>query len=293
MHLDPDTHPMTAVVLAGDRTKADSLIDYSDVSCKALIDIAGVPMVRRVLSALRESKLVSRVVLAGPEADEVKLDKPLEDMIASKEIDWRAPDKSPGTSAFQTMQSLDPDTPVLLTTADHPLLTREIVDAFGRQSLADDVDVAIGLAPHGLIKEAYPRIKKTVLRFSDGDFCGCNLYAFLTPEGRQAASFWRRIEQQRKKPLVLIGLLGWWAVLRYRLGILPLDEALAKLGKRLGLRVRGVILPYANAAIDVDSIADLQLVDDYFASGEADEDQSRARSIERRPRVVNSPDVLS
>jgi hypothetical protein len=74
---------------------------------------------------------------------------------------------------------------------------------------------------------------------------------------------------------------------------LPLDEALAKLGKRLGLRVRGVILPYANAAIDVDSIADLQLVDDYFASGEADEDQSRARSIERRPRVVNSPDVLS
>ena len=59
---------------------------------------------------------------------------------------------------------------------------------------------------------------------------------------------------------MLIGLLGWWAVIRYRLGMLPLEEALAKLSKRLGLRMKAVILPYANAAIDVDSIADLVLV---------------------------------
>ena len=105
-----------------------------------------------------------------------------------------------------------------------------------------------------------PGIRKTVLRFSDGDFCGCNLLAFITPEGRRAAKFWRRIEQERKKPLVVIGLLGWWAVIRYRLGWLSLEEALTKLSKRLGLRMPPVILPYANAAIDVDSIADLVLV---------------------------------
>ncbi len=98
------------------------------------------------------------------------------------------------------------------------------------------------------------------MSFSDGDFCGCNLFAFLTPEGRRAARFWRRIEQQRKKPMVLIGLLGWRSVIRYRLGMLSLEEALTRLGKRLGLRIRAVILPYANAAIDVDSIADLILV---------------------------------
>ena len=59
---------------------------------------------------------------------------------------------------------------------------------------------------------------------------------------------------------MVIGLLGWWAVIRYRLGLLSLEEALAKLSKRLGLRMRAVILPYANAAIDVDSVADLVLV---------------------------------
>lgn len=256
---------MTAVVLAGDRTKRDSLINQSNVGCKALIDINGIPMVRRVLNALQQSRAVSKIVLAGPEASEVAMDKPLSELVASDEVSWRAPEASPSASAFHTMQSLEPDTPVLLTTADHPLLTREVVDAFSRQSLADDVDVTVGLAPHALIMEAYPGIKKTVFRFSDGDFCGCNLFAFLTPEGRRAASFWRKIEQQRKKPLVLIGLLGWRTVLRYRLGMLSVEEALARLSKRLGLRVRAVILPYANAAIDVDSIADLALVNDYLA----------------------------
>jgi len=265
MYLDTDSHPLTAVVLAGDRTKKDSLINHTKVGCKALIEIDGIPMVRRVLSALQQSRAVSRIVLAGPEAGEVAMDKPLSELVASDEISWRAPEASPSASAFHAMQSLEPHTPVLLTTADHPLLTREIVDAFSRQSLADDIDVTVGLAPHALITEAYPDIKKTVFRFSDGDFCGCNLFAFLTPEGRQAASFWRKIEQQRKKPLVLIGLLGWWTVLRYRMGMLSLEEALAKLSKRLGLRVRAVILPYANAAIDVDSIADLALVNGFLA----------------------------
>jgi molybdopterin-guanine dinucleotide biosynthesis protein A len=257
---------MIAVVLAGDRTKKDSLIKHSRAGCKALIEIDGIPMVRRVLNALQQSRAVSKIVLAGPEAHEVAMDKPLSELIATDEISWHAPEASPSASAYHTMQSLEPDTPVLLTTTDHPLLTREIVDAFSRQSLADDADVTVGLAPYALITEAYPGIKKTVFRFSDGDFCGCNLFAFLTPEGRQAASFWRKIEQQRKKPLVLIGLLGWRMVLRYRLGLLSLEEALCRLGKRLGLRMHAVILPYANAAIDVDSIADLELVSDFLAN---------------------------
>ena len=203
MQLDPDTHQMTAIVLAGDRTKADSLVDHSRVGAKAMIDIDGLPMVRRVLNALRASRVVDKICLAGPEASAVATDEPLASWVDRGEVQWRAPESSPSTSAYNAMRSLDPEEAVLLTTADHPLLTPEIVDAFGRQSLADDVDVTVGLAPHALVTEAYPGIRKTVLRFSDGDFCGCNLFAFITPEGRRAARFWRQIAQQRTKPLVV------------------------------------------------------------------------------------------
>lgn len=258
--MNPELDPLTAIVLAGDRTKSDALIKHSDADSKAMIDIDGSPMVRRVLNALRAAKMIGDIVLSGPESSEVNRDATLQEWIERGEIQWQEPGPTPSTSAYGIMQALDADQPLLLTTADHPLLTAEIVDAFARQSSADDVDVTVGLAPHALVTDAYPGIRKTVMRFSDGEFCGCNLFAFLTPEGRRAARFWRKIEQQRKKPLVLIGLLGWWAVIRYRLGMLSLEEALAKLGKRLGLRIRAVILPYANAAIDVDSIADLILV---------------------------------
>ena len=272
MHLDPETHHMTTIVLAGDRTKEDSLINHSGVNCKALIDIDGTPMVRRVINALQSSKVIDKIVLAGPQASELASDRTLSEWVEEGKVEWRPPEHSPSTSAYEAMHSLDLEERVLLTTADHPLLTPEIVDAFGRQSLADDVDVTVGLAPYALVQEAYPDMKKTVLRFADGEFCGCNLFAFVTPEGRRAASFWRKIEQQRKKPLVVIGLLGWWAVLRYRLGLLPLEEALAKLSKRLGLRLRVVILPYANAAVDVDSISDLAMVRRSFSRAAVVED---------------------
>ena len=67
MQLDPEAHSVTAIVLAGDRTKADSLINHTKVGSKAMIDLDGTPMVRRVLNSLRASKVVRGIRLAGPD----------------------------------------------------------------------------------------------------------------------------------------------------------------------------------------------------------------------------------
>jgi CTP:molybdopterin cytidylyltransferase MocA len=257
---------LTAVVLAGDRKKTDPLISESVAGCKALIEVDGQTMLSRVLKALQGSAMISDTVLTGPERAQLDTDADLVAWMNAHSVQWRPPGLSPSTSAYETMTTLPAGDAVLLTTCDHPLLTSTMVDAFTRQSLAEPADVVVGLAPYAIVQQAYPDMKKTVLRFSDGEFCSCNLFAFLTPEGRGLAEFWRAIEQQRKKPLRVIGLLGWRAVIRYRLGLLSLEEALARLGKRLGLRLRAVVLPYADAAIDVDSIADLHAVRDSLAN---------------------------
>ena len=75
-----------------------------------------------------------------------------------------------------------------------------------------------------------------------------------------AADFWRRVEKQRKKPLRVIGALGWLTVLRYILGRLSLGDSLNQLSRRIGVKAGPVILPYPQAAIDVDSVADWQFV---------------------------------
>ena len=99
----------------------------------------------------------------------------------------------------------------------------------------------------------------------DGSYCGCNLFAFLTPRARRAADFWRQVENQRKNPLRVIRVLGVMAVLGYLMGRLSLAGALDRMSQRLGFKAGAVIMPYAEAAIDVDSAADLKLVGEIIA----------------------------
>lgn len=255
-----------SVILAGERTQRDALRDHSGVACKALIDIGGASMIRRVIQALEGAASIDSIDLSGPTEDCVKADAKLAELVAQQRVGWSPAAGTPSTSADHMLRRFPGTRPVLLTTADHPLLTSEIVDRFCSDSAATGCDVVIGLAPYELVKHTYPDLKKTVLRFRDGNYCGCNLFAFMTEDGRRVADFWRRVEKDRKKPLVVIRLLGLSAVIRYRMGRLTLEDALARLSRKLGLRLGVVILPYANAAVDVDSVADYQLVQQYASS---------------------------
>ncbi len=252
-----------SVVLAGERADSDPLRDETGVPCKAMLDIGGTIMIRRVIDALTAAKSIASVNLSGPTETCVKSDAWLAGMVDENRITWAPPGASPSTSAYDMLRRFPEAQPVLITTADHPLLSAEIVDHFCRNSAQTGCDVVIGLAPYDLVRKTYPDLKKTVLRFRDGGYCGCNLFAFLTKDGRRVADFWRQVEKDRKKPLVVIRLLGLWALLRYKMGWLSLDAALAGLSRRVGLRIGVVILPFAHASVDVDSVSDYLLVQRY------------------------------
>ncbi len=146
---------------------------------------------------------------------------------------------------------------MLVTTADHALLQPEMVDYFCREALTTGCDVVAALASYRQIVAKYPGMRRTRIRFRNGDFCGCNLFAFLTPEGHAAAGFWRRVENERKRPVKMLGALGWLVVLRYLLRRLSLEDALRHVSRRMGLRAGVVIMPLPEAAVDVDSVGDL------------------------------------
>jgi GTP:adenosylcobinamide-phosphate guanylyltransferase len=213
-------------------------------------------MLFRVLDALEASRQVDTCLLCGPPAAIVDREPLVRQRLAGRGISWLAPQATPSTSALSALNSLPEGIPVLLTTADHALLTPEMVDHFCREALTTGCDVVAALAPHALIKASYPGMRRTRTRFSDGAFCGCNLFAFLTPESRAAADFWRQVENERKQPLKMIRRLGWTVVLRYLMGLLSLKGALRLVSERMGLRVGVVVLPFPEAAIDVDSVSD-------------------------------------
>src|SRR3546814_8255511 len=68
--------------------------------------------------------------------------------------------------------------------------------------------------------------------------------------------------QQRKKPWRIAAVFGPVLLLGYLLRRFTLDEAMARISARLGVRVAAVKMPMAEAAIDVDKAEDLLLAEE-------------------------------
>ncbi len=251
-----------AIILAADRTTNDPVSNASGVACKAFTPICGVPMIIRVLDALQASNMIKKIILCGPPKSLLFACPELERRIRIGDITWLPNQDSPSKSANHGLKYIDEEDPVFLTTADHALLTPEIIKYFLCESSRTNSDATVGLVEHKNIMATFPGTKRTVIKFRDGNFCGCNLYAFLNDRGRNLVPFWEKAESLRKKPWRLVGeILGPIAILLYILRISKLNQALNTVSIRAGVRSQAIIIPYANAGVDVDKAADIVLVE--------------------------------
>lgn len=243
----------TALVLAGTRPGGDPLAAHAGVSHKALIEVAGQPMLARVLAALAAVPQVARIVVA--------IDRP--ELLAQMPACGKPVESMPtgvGPSASVAAALAREGTPLLVTTADHALLQPQWVSEF-LAATDGDADAFVALARRESVLAAAPGSQRTWLRFSDGDYSGCNLFLLRTPAATGVVQLWQQMEAARKKPLSLLARLGVGYVLRYRAGWLSLPRALQRLGQLAGgARIRHVALSDGRAAIDVDKPADLELV---------------------------------
>jgi CTP:molybdopterin cytidylyltransferase MocA len=149
---------------------------------------------------------------------------------------------------------------LLVTTADHPLLTTAMVDHFVT-AVPAEADVAVALAPASLIRSTHPGAVRTFYRLGREAYSGCNLFAFRTPNAEKAAVFWAEMERHRKRPWRLIAAIGPLTLLRFLLGMVDRRSAERLLSRRTGAAIRIVEMPFAEAAIDVDKPADLELAE--------------------------------
>jgi len=255
----------TAIILAGVRPDGDPVAEAAGVASKAFIAVGGKPMVLRVLDALEASPQIGTCILCGPSPKSIERQPELKARIAEGRLKYVAAHSTPSLSTHHVLQSLSDNSPVLVTTADHALLTTPIIDYFCNGARRAKCDVVVGLASYEDVISAFPETRRTAIKFTDGSYCGCNLFGFLNPQAYRAAQFWRQIEEKRKSPLKMIRMLGWWAVLRYFSGKMSLNEALGHLSKRMGLQAGAVMLPFPEAAVDVDTVNDLKLVQSLVA----------------------------
>lgn len=265
----------SAVVLAADRKGEENRVARAaGVPAKVLAEVGGVPMLFRVLEALSKSRHIEKLLLVAnpPVLEAAKERFPVEGI---------EPAPSITASVERAFAALSPFEPVLVTTGDNALLGTETVDHF-LKGVPRGADLAIGLVRYLELKARYPEARRTVIRLADGPFCGCNLYAFLTPRGREVVRLWRGVEQERKRPWKLVGHFDLKGLLLYLSGRLSSAEARARIRERLGVDAAFVLLKEVEVAIDVDTPEDLLLADRIARSSASSSSRSASERFSRK-----------
>ena len=236
----------SALVLAGTRPEGDPLARELGVAHKALIEIDGQPILVRVVRALREAG-IERVLVSANEPAVI-------DLARQNGAEICPPASGPSESVAEAFERTG--APLIVTTADHALLearwVSELVD-----KTPSHADLSVMMARRADIERALPETQRTYLRFADGEWSGCNLFYLASPRAEAALATWRAVEADRKRPWKLVARLGLRNLFSYAIGRLTLADALARLGRRIGLEARLVAASDGRAAIDVDKMRDL------------------------------------
>ncbi|MEM7239342.1 MAG: GTP--adenosylcobinamide-phosphate guanylyltransferase, partial [Pseudomonadota bacterium] len=151
--------------------------------------------------------------------------------------------------------------PMLITTADNPLLNQEILNEFISGAEAGACDIAAGLCPRAQVEKARNPGRRTFLKFRDGAYSGCNLFAVRTGQATGAIRFWQDVEADRKHPWRIARKIGLWPLALYAIGQLSRRRLEDTLGRRTGCKARLIDIHHPLAAHDVDKVSDLEFAE--------------------------------
>jgi GTP:adenosylcobinamide-phosphate guanylyltransferase len=215
-------------------------------------------MVRRPVRALLESSEITKIMVLSQASERIAAVLPDDARVQVR--------PSEGTIADTMIALIDDESvawPLLVTTADHALLSPAMIDEMCRGARSSDI--AIGVVRRASLVHRLPTTRRTWLKFRGGAYTGANLFVLKSPAVRPAIELWRSVEQDRKKAWRVISLLGPGVLLATLLRLVSLDEVLAQLGSRLGMRLKAIRLSNPLAGVDVDKAEDHALVEAILA----------------------------
>ena len=239
----------TAIVLAGQRPGPDRLATHFGEEYKALVRVDGEAMVTRVVRCLHATPDIARIIILSQVPEKLR---------AAVEAGGGATLIESGGGISSSIKAVagtvEAPWPILVTTADHPLLDPAMISQFLVGSAADDL--AVAMVEKKVMFAVFPGAQRTWLKFRDGHWSGANLFALRTERVRKALDIWAEAEQDRKTAWKLFLHFGPWLAFRALTRTIGLADALRQAGTRFGLSIRLVPMDDPIAAIDVDKPSD-------------------------------------
>ena len=254
---------MYAIVTAGGIPQPeDPLYSYSQGDSKALIDIAGKPMVQWVLDALNAAKQVDDIIMIGLSAKTGLVSKKPMHFLSNQ-----GRMLSNIVAGVDKALELNKKTEyVLVVSSDIPALNGAMVDWLITTCMQTKDDLYYGVCPREVMEARFPGSKRTYTRLKDLEVCGADLNITHVRMATEHLDLWEKLIGNRKSPLAqasIVGLGTFWKILTRSA---TLDELVEHVSNRIGIQGRAIVWGQAEPCMDVDKPFQLELLREDFAN---------------------------
>lgn len=260
----PAVSSAEAVILAGSRPGGDAMADNRGIAVKALIPVAGKAMLAHAAGAILGHKAISKLHVLAQDFEPFHDHPDTRSILGDDRVAAIPSQPTIATSIDDLLGRNEVHFPVLITTADNVLLDKAMIDHFLTASSSSDI--AIAVVERDVLLKRYPASQRTWLKLRGGQYSGANLFYFGSPKARQILRYWAEVEQDRKKGWKILTIFGPWLLFLAVTRMLSIDQLASRVGKKLGLTIKIVRMPQAEACIDVDKETDLVMVEQIMAA---------------------------
>lgn len=248
---------MDAIVTAGGIPRPeDPLYSYSHGDSKALIDIAGKPMIQWVLDALGEARNVDNVIVIGLSAKSgLTCKKPVHYISNQGRMLANI------VAGVKKSLELNKKTNyVLVVSSDIPTLKPEMVDWLVETSMQTKDDLYYGVCSREVMEKRFPDSRRTYTKLKGIELCGADINITHVRMATEHLDMWESLIGSRKTPLKQASIIGLDTFFQVLTRSITLDDLVAKVCKRIGIAGRAIQWPYAEPCMDVDKPHQLELL---------------------------------
>lgn len=248
---------MDVIVTAGGIPQPnDPLYSYARGDPKALIDVAGKPMVQWVLDALSGAKKVDNVILIGLTSKS--------GLTCARPIHYLSNQGRMLTNIIAGVDKvleLNPRSEyVLIVSSDIPAVRSEHIDWLIETSMQTRDDIYYGVCPQDVMEARFPGSHRTYTRLKDMKVCGADMNIVHVRMATEHLDMWEELIGNRKSPLKQAAAIGFGTLLLLAAGRLTLADAVERVTQRLGIRGRAILWEHAEPCMDVDKPHQLELL---------------------------------
>lgn len=249
-----------AFITAGyDPDKRDPISAAAGVAHKSLVPVAGMPMIWHVVQALAESGRIGEIVVVGLAPGAIDFGVPVH-YVPNQPSLWASQN-----AGLRKLQELHPaDRFILAISADVVLLTGEIINQFLDACAPFSLDIYWGIIHKSVMTATFPNSRRTYLPLREGPFCSSDLYLGRLSAGLKIQDRIRYFIDNRKNILALVWGLGLPTLLRFLFRRLAVADVLGVAERLATVRGGPVVLPIAEAGMDVDKPHQLAQVEAYL-----------------------------